>query len=1794
MQLINNRYRIKDTYKVYDDSTIFTVHDLWNNNEELLLKLLSGDKNATLIDEFIHVFIEISSLKHKGIISNHSFDIVNSIDNKPTIVKQYFYTMDYVNSNKLTSYIGRLNIEQILSIVVQLLEVVSYLAFRGYPYRYINPDNIFVIDDRDNFKIKLNDFAEIILRERKNIYNDEYSDYMAPEARYNNANNSSDIYSIGMLLKTMLIGKAPNLIGHAFKAASHLKLNKNQEDLIDDLISRLVNKDLSLRLVEPTEIVNEINKIFGKDYRLNLKESRNKLIFNHPIVGRDREINIVLDIDKNIGNNNLDKKLISFTGEDGIGKTRLLEELEYRLRMRGRTVFYTSITDSNAKELSGIIKILRSMIKDCDSYLIEKYGCELVKIIPEISESGDIKPSSMLSGTRERLRLYDRITNFIIDNIKNNPTYILIDDLHNSDIETINLLNYLINSGRQVPLILIASYHKDMLEKKKALNDTINTWIKSRKAHEYRLFRLNLNETSDLIKSILGISYKAINFSTRVMNETLGNPGYIEEAIKNLVATGELFINEKGNWDVPTKNYASLYIPSNIGDAIKRQIKLLDKELYDIAKYISIFNTSVSKTIIRKLAEDYGIDSDQLVDKLASMKILDERVEDWGYTYDFYNRQIKMFIYSDIKEDEKQELHRKAAEILEQTYIQQDRGNVDELIYHYNMSKQLDKAIKHTILNAKKMKGLVGNIQCIHLWENANELMKGRRDIHKLEVLTNLGSLYLLHGMTGKSINCYKEGLKIAEELKENKYIAICNKGLSSVFLRRYDMDLAEKHADQAKKISQEHDYTEELLESIRNLYKIYISKGEYDIVLEHIDKYLDMAKEHDFDLYAGYLYNHKGIIKAFTDQIEQALDYFVTSYQYLQKSGDLAESTRALNNIGSIYSEYFDDIDLAMAYFKEGLEITKKYQSLETEGNFLNNIGELYFRTNDYALAKEYIKKVENIAKDIEDEGLLFLSYINLGLIYLRIGQFDKCYKLYEKVKKTFDEGFVEEQYISRYYYFLGEFYFTFGVCDKALEYFNKTIESCNQLENILKLDSYLKKVLLEYCEESNATEEDIENVRELYRLSGYCGERRRALLTLANTLMIYDNDKLAEDLLLEDNKLIGKYTTKYLDILRDMTIGKLNKDYEQLTNVSKRVKNSGHYRVELFNYVELGDICFENKQYYKSANYYLTALDLLYRLTRKIPNKKLQVNFVKKNMASEIISKLNKIVLVIKGDNALNINTIEFTEAMELEDYFNIKKIVELFNENIFNFDIKEDSDPSLKGVYSFEELILQLSNNYNHNLNMILKYAVDKTYANRGIICVHDYESGELVTVASTSEDDFIPEEERILSEVKKKNRGILINKSFDYEEQEQLQYVDDNIKAIICMPIFKLQASEHIEEVAERRKSYTHINNEDIIGYLYLDTDKLFNKFDNKRLKIIDALSHLISINIDNYILKIISSIDKMTGAYTRKYFDSIFKDFILLARRSGTEFSVIMLDLDKFKNVNDTFGHRMGDEILNRIGNIILKNIRKTDMVGRYGGEEFIIILPNTNKDQGKKIAEKIRKAVEKTVMINEDYPITISLGISSFPDHGQTPDELIEKADQALYNAKELGRNKSIIWSDDIGKSNKRLDKLAGIITGNTVHDQRIGLVLVEIIELMREKSSKEDKIFRILGRLIEILEAEKGTLIIVDKDQNIQNIYGRQRFLDIWAENPECNDKVIYEIINEQIGKFFIDWEDIRGIDLVTGKPNWLSIIAVPLINNGEIKGVLQITVPIKEKEFDYNSYNFVNTISDIIAAML
>lgn len=154
-------------------------------------------------------------------------------------------------------------------------------------------------------------------------------------------------------------------------------------------------------------------------------------------------------------------------------------------------------------------------------------------------------------------------------------------------------------------------------------------------------------------------------------------------------------------------------------------------------------------------------------------------------------------------------------------------------------------------------------------------------------------------------------------------------------------------------------------------------------------------------------------------------------------------------------------------------------------------------------------------------------------------------------------------------------------------------------------------------------------------------------------------------------------------------------------------------------------------------------------------------------------------------------------------------------------------------------------------------------------------------------------------------------------------------------------------------------------------------------------------------------------DRLTGLYNRAYFDESIAREVARAKRYDTDLSILFLDLDNFKSVNDSHGHLAGDHVLKEISQAILEAIRSEDIASRYGGEEIVIILPETKKLTAMIFAERIRDLVERTHLHfqGRDISITISGGIASFPIDSTEPAELVKFADMALFKAKGAGKN---------------------------------------------------------------------------------------------------------------------------------------------------------------------------------------
>jgi diguanylate cyclase (GGDEF)-like protein/putative nucleotidyltransferase with HDIG domain len=198
-----------------------------------------------------------------------------------------------------------------------------------------------------------------------------------------------------------------------------------------------------------------------------------------------------------------------------------------------------------------------------------------------------------------------------------------------------------------------------------------------------------------------------------------------------------------------------------------------------------------------------------------------------------------------------------------------------------------------------------------------------------------------------------------------------------------------------------------------------------------------------------------------------------------------------------------------------------------------------------------------------------------------------------------------------------------------------------------------------------------------------------------------------------------------------------------------------------------------------------------------------------------------------------------------------------------------------------------------------------------------------------------------------------------------------------------------------------------------GVLYVETAEPTD-FSEDDVRLLHTLADLISVALHNALTlqkaQEQAITDGLTGVKTHRYLMEALSAEWKRATRAGRHFSLVLIDLDRFKFVNDFYGHLEGDLVLHRVGQILEQNCRRSDVVARYGGDEFVILMPETNAAQAVQIAEKQRLAISEDPLLREKT-ITASFGIAGFPVHGSTPQELIQVADASMYISKHDGGN---------------------------------------------------------------------------------------------------------------------------------------------------------------------------------------
>jgi diguanylate cyclase (GGDEF)-like protein len=325
------------------------------------------------------------------------------------------------------------------------------------------------------------------------------------------------------------------------------------------------------------------------------------------------------------------------------------------------------------------------------------------------------------------------------------------------------------------------------------------------------------------------------------------------------------------------------------------------------------------------------------------------------------------------------------------------------------------------------------------------------------------------------------------------------------------------------------------------------------------------------------------------------------------------------------------------------------------------------------------------------------------------------------------------------------------------------------------------------------------------------------------------------------------------------------------------------------------------------------------------------------------------------------------------------------------------------STNSLTAIHKLSMSFSRKHEHRelLEDILKATKNIVSWDFGAVLMVDGDAGLETSVAQNlmgtwHKDIKLRPNRSIIESVLKNQCGIVKNLSCSDEDAE-IDGVPEELRSMLLCPM---------------------MSQDKTIGYIFLGS-KTFSHFKKRHLRLLDILAGYAAVSIYNASIlcetRQMAITDGLTNLYNYRYIYTKLQQE-MDAAADGTQVSLILFDIDHFKRINDTYGHITGDAVLIETAKILRRNVRDVDTVGRYGGEEFAIILPEADSEMAFCVADRIRKAVEEYEFYlsehNEIVRITISGGIASFPKDAQTPVDLVNKADKAMMRgAKREGRN---------------------------------------------------------------------------------------------------------------------------------------------------------------------------------------
>jgi tetratricopeptide (TPR) repeat protein len=751
-------------------------------------------------------------------------------------------------------------------------------------------------------------------------------------------------------------------------------------------------------------------------------------------------------------------RLVLIEGEAGVGKTRLIDELSSWVTnqhgqiqfLAGKCIFregsdpYLPFTDALREfyERENIQKLIGVPLLDQEP--MEQFSIEMIPLIAEPPESDSKESSGVLGeelvikddkspGVKDRSasdhdrskveppigfipsiikstdtealklaqdKMFENISDQLINLAKNSPVILFLDDLQWADNSTLKLLHYIAEKTRDSPILIYGVYRPEELQLSEdmklqhPLAETLQRLSREKLFNSITLERLPQNATESMIKNVLNYDDVPKGFSNWLFEKTEGNPFFIEEVIISLMEEG-IIDPQSYLWepDLDITKLSRIKIPTTIGDLIVRRLNRLDGNDLKILSYASLIGREFDYNVLKRissLSDDKLLDA---LDRLAVTGLIHEDLSTEDERYKFDNVMIQDIAYGGLSRARRRLMHKKVGGIIEKFNSDKLGTVVYELAHHYYRGKVWNKAIYYLIRAAEKASNLYALSEAVEYYKFALEgLDRLEHSIYnnqlKIGILENIGSLGQVLGEWGNALNYYQQELKVIDEVNDfvqsKKYkpkkhgkINLNWLELKQVEAYRYIADiyrleskwkLADKFYRQTLKIAEVVGDINNSAEAHRGMGYVHWRRGEHDKAIEHYDKCIEFGKKLEDQSIVSIVFDELGNIYNYKGEWDKAIKFYNKSIKGLEKLIKVRSQPQRLR------------LELARAY---------------------NNIGDINIKRKQWAKAIKNFEKCEKISSEIGDAHMTAWALFNAGECYAKKMKLDKAFRNSNKALK-------------------------------------------------------------------------------------------------------------------------------------------------------------------------------------------------------------------------------------------------------------------------------------------------------------------------------------------------------------------------------------------------------------------------------------------------------------------------------------------------------------------------------------------------------------------------------------------------------------------------------------------------------------------------------------------------------------------------------------------------------------------------------------------------------------------------